>query len=45
MAKVSFEGVTGPVAFDEYGDTTNTLMTAYQVTGGKWVSKLSEAVK
>ncbi len=45
MAKVSFEGVTGPVSFDEYGDTTNTLMTAYQVTDGKWTSKLSEAVK
>lgn len=45
MDKVKFEGVTGPVAFDEYGDTTNTLMTAYQVTSGKWVSKASEAVK
>ncbi|RPK66473.1 hypothetical protein EES43_05910 [Streptomyces sp. ADI96-02] len=45
MAKVKFEGVTGPVSFDEFGDTTNTMMTAYQVTGGKWASKLSEAVK
>ncbi|MCX4968702.1 branched-chain amino acid ABC transporter substrate-binding protein [Streptomyces sp. NBC_00654] len=44
MAKVKFEGVTGPVSFDEYGDTTNTMMTAYQVTGDKWASKLSEAV-
>lgn len=44
MAKVQFDGVTGPVAFDQYGDTTNTMMTAYQVDGGKWVSKLSEAV-
>ncbi len=45
MDKVKFEGVTGPVSFDEYGDTTNTLMTAYQVTGGKWASKLSSTVK
>ncbi len=45
MAKVKFEGVTGPVSFDEYGDTTNTLMTAYQVTGGKWVSKVSSTVE
>lgn len=45
MSKVSFEGVTGPVSFDEYGDTTNTMMTAYQVDGGKWVSKISEAYK
>jgi branched-chain amino acid transport system substrate-binding protein len=45
MSKVQFEGVTGPVSYDEFGDTTNTMMTAYQVTGGKWVSKLSEAVQ
>lgn len=45
MAKVKFDGVTGPVSFDEYGDTTNTMMTAYQVDGGKWTSKLSEAYK
>ncbi|THA65729.1 branched-chain amino acid ABC transporter substrate-binding protein [Streptomyces sp. A0958] len=45
MSKVKFDGVTGPVSFDEYGDTTNTMMTAYQVDGGKWASKLSEAYK
>ncbi|MFV5993299.1 branched-chain amino acid ABC transporter substrate-binding protein [Streptomyces sp. NPDC056231] len=45
MAKVKFDGVTGPVSFDEFGDTTNTMMTAYQVDGGKWTSKLSEAYK
>ncbi|MFE6699421.1 branched-chain amino acid ABC transporter substrate-binding protein [Streptomyces sp. NPDC057718] len=44
MAKVKFDGVTGPVSFDEFGDTTNTLMTAYQVTGGKWASKVSGTV-
>lgn len=44
MSQVKFDGVTGPVSFDEYGDTTNTMMTAYQVTSGKWASKLSEAV-
>ncbi|MFF3175363.1 branched-chain amino acid ABC transporter substrate-binding protein [Streptomyces sp. NPDC057900] len=45
MDKVKFDGVTGPVSFDEFGDTTNTMMTAYQVDGGKWVSKLSEVYK
>ncbi|MET9517216.1 branched-chain amino acid ABC transporter substrate-binding protein [Streptomyces sp. NPDC002994] len=45
MSKVKFDGVTGPVSFDEYGDTTNTMMTAYQVTDGAWKSKLSEAYK
>ena len=34
MAKVSFDGVTGQVAFDEYGDTTNKLLTVYKVKGG-----------
>ncbi|MFC8535008.1 branched-chain amino acid ABC transporter substrate-binding protein [Streptomyces sp. NPDC057249] len=45
MSKVKFDGVTGPVSFDEFGDTTNTMMTAYQVDGGKWVSRLSEVYK
>ncbi|MFD4375367.1 branched-chain amino acid ABC transporter substrate-binding protein [Streptomyces sp. NPDC058486] len=31
---VSFEGVTGTVAFDEFGDTTNKQLTVYQVKGG-----------
>ena len=38
--KVKFDGVTGPVAFDEYGDTTNTQITAYQVDKGKWALPL-----
>ncbi|MFI5618378.1 branched-chain amino acid ABC transporter substrate-binding protein [Streptomyces sp. NPDC051567] len=38
LSKVSFEGVTGKVAFDEYGDTTNKQLTVYKVEGGKWVS-------
>ncbi|MBC9712079.1 branched-chain amino acid ABC transporter substrate-binding protein [Streptomyces sp. TRM66268-LWL] len=45
MSKVKFSGVTGEVSFDEFGDTTNTLMTAYQVEKGAWVPKFSEAVK
>ena len=31
----SFDGVTGKVAFDEYGDTTNRVLTVYKVDGGK----------
>ena len=34
MGKVSFDGVTGKVAFDEYGDTTNKQLTVYKVDGG-----------
>ncbi|MCT7352833.1 branched-chain amino acid ABC transporter substrate-binding protein [Streptomyces sp. 15-116A] len=45
MSEVKFSGVTGEVSFDEFGDTTNTMMTAYQVEGGAWKDKHSEAVK
>lgn len=38
MSKVSFEGVTGKVSFDQYGDTTNKQLTVYTVKDGKWVS-------
>ncbi|MER7763420.1 branched-chain amino acid ABC transporter substrate-binding protein [Streptomyces sp. NPDC097619] len=36
MGKVSFDGVTGKVAFDEFGDTTNKQLTVYKVEGGAW---------
>jgi branched-chain amino acid transport system substrate-binding protein len=32
------EGATGELAFDENGDSTNTVLTVYQVTGGEWKS-------
>jgi branched-chain amino acid transport system substrate-binding protein len=35
--KVAFSGVTGEVAFDEYGDTTNRTLTVYQVKNGAHV--------
>ena len=38
MAKVAFDGVTGKVAFDEFGDTTTKVLTVYKVKGGKWVA-------
>ncbi|MGC4942887.1 branched-chain amino acid ABC transporter substrate-binding protein [Kribbella sp. DT2] len=38
LAKVSFEGVTGKVAFDQYGDTTSKVLTVYKVTGGKFTA-------
>ncbi|MBD0710500.1 MULTISPECIES: branched-chain amino acid ABC transporter substrate-binding protein [unclassified Streptomyces] len=34
MQGVSFQGVTGAVSFDEFGDTTNKQLTVYQVKGG-----------
>ncbi|MFD3537782.1 branched-chain amino acid ABC transporter substrate-binding protein [Streptomyces sp. NPDC058664] len=45
MAKVSFEGVTGSVAFDQYGDTTNKQLTVYQVKNGAWTDVKSETFK
>jgi branched-chain amino acid transport system substrate-binding protein len=33
---VSFDGVTGHVAFDQYGDTTNKQLTMYKVENGAW---------
>ena len=39
---VSFDGATGPIAFDEFGDTKTKIITAYKVTGGKWVADKTE---
>jgi branched-chain amino acid transport system substrate-binding protein len=36
LGKVDFAGATGKVSFDEYGDSTNTTITVYKVTSGKW---------
>ncbi|MGW1022544.1 branched-chain amino acid ABC transporter substrate-binding protein [Streptomyces sp. NPDC002577] len=36
VQKSDFEGISGKVAFDEYGDTTNKQLTVYQVTDGAW---------
>ena len=45
IGKVSFEGATGTVSFDEFGDTTNRVLTVYVVEGGKWVAKLTDTFK
>lgn len=37
LKKVSFQGVTGPVAFDERGDTQHGAVTRYQFRNGKMV--------
>ncbi|MFK0189550.1 ABC transporter substrate-binding protein [Kitasatospora sp. NPDC090308] len=38
LGKVSFDGVTGKVSFDQYGDTTNKQLTVYTVKDGKWTA-------
>ncbi|WP_421008356.1 branched-chain amino acid ABC transporter substrate-binding protein [Janibacter sp. G349] len=45
MKDVSFDGVTGKVAFDEYGDNTTRVLTAYEVKGGKWTDVNTEEFK
>ncbi|OMI37614.1 branched-chain amino acid transport system substrate-binding protein [Streptomyces sparsogenes DSM 40356] len=45
LAKVSFDGVTGKVSFDEYGDTTNKQLTVYKVTKGVWKDAVSRTFK
>ena len=36
MQNVSFDGVTGHVSFDQYGDTGNKQLTMYKVENGAW---------
>lgn len=37
VQKLKFQGVTGPIAFDEKGDLKSALVTISSVVGGKWV--------
>jgi branched-chain amino acid transport system substrate-binding protein len=45
LGKVAFDGVTGKVAFDKYGDTVSRVLTVYKVENLKWVPVLTEAFK
>jgi branched-chain amino acid transport system substrate-binding protein len=45
LGKVSFDGVSGKVAFDQYGDSVTRVLTVYKVAGGKWVPVNTEAFK
>jgi len=38
LGKVEFDGVTGKVAFDEYGDSKTKVLTAYKVTAGAFAA-------
>lgn len=38
MANVSFDGVTGHVSFDQYGDATSKVLTVYKVDNNQWVA-------
>ncbi|MES4905283.1 MULTISPECIES: branched-chain amino acid ABC transporter substrate-binding protein [unclassified Streptomyces] len=45
LNKVSFDGVTGKVSFDQYGDTTNKQLTVYKVVKGAWTDATSRTFK
>ena len=45
LGKVSFDGVTGKVAFDEFGDTTSKILTVYKVDAGKWIPAKTDTFK
>ncbi|HLZ38194.1 MAG TPA: branched-chain amino acid ABC transporter substrate-binding protein, partial [Mycobacteriales bacterium] len=38
MGGVSFQGATGRVAFDEYGDNVTKILTVYRVRDGRWTT-------
>lgn len=41
VSGLAFDGVTGRVAFDAYGDTVNRQLTVYAVKGGSWTTVTS----
>ncbi|WUN84494.1 branched-chain amino acid ABC transporter substrate-binding protein [Streptomyces erythrochromogenes] len=41
VARLTFDGATGRVAFNADGDTVNRTLTVYSVKGGTWVSATS----
>ncbi|HMQ37004.1 MAG TPA: branched-chain amino acid ABC transporter substrate-binding protein [Micropruina sp.] len=45
IASVSFDGATGKVGFDQYGDAITKTLTVYVVEGGKWVPKQTGELK
>ena len=45
MASVSFDGATGKVAFDEFGDSVSRVLTVYAVTDGAWAAKKTGSLK
>jgi len=45
VGKVSISGVTGQVAFDQFGDTTTKVLTVYAVTSKKWAAKKTDSFK
>ena len=45
LGKVNFAGVTGPVAFDKFGDSVSRVLTVYKIVSLKWVPVQTGAFK
>lgn len=45
LSNVSFDGVTGKVAFDKFGDSKTRVLTTYKVVDGKWKADKTEEFK
>ena len=45
VGQVSFQGVTGKVSFDEFGDTSVKLITGYKVDAGKWAPVKTQSLE
>lgn len=43
LSATDFDGVTGKVGFDEFGDPVNKVLTVYEVKGGKWEASNTES--
>jgi branched-chain amino acid transport system substrate-binding protein len=39
VGSVSFDGATGKISFDKYGDAVSKVITVYKVGGGKWATE------
>jgi branched-chain amino acid transport system substrate-binding protein len=45
VAATKSTGITGQIAFDKLGDTTNKAITLYVVKAGKWITKATPSSK
>lgn len=45
VGKVDFQGATGKVSFDQWGDSTARVLTVYKVSGGQWTADKTEDFK
>ena len=45
MQDIQAVGATGRIAFDEYGDTTDRVLTVYQAVGGTWQPERTAELK